>query len=60
MNTTDQRILLQLARRGLAASSENLTAADGQRAWLAIASLEAEFQRAMEMQSAPAKDPTNG
>lgn len=60
MNTTDQRILLQLARRGLAAYSETIASPDGQRAWLAILALEEEFKRAMEAPAQIPKDTTNG
>lgn len=60
MNTTDQRLLLQLARRGLAASSENLPSGDALQAWRAIAALEYEFKAAMEQHTQPMKDPTNG
>lgn len=60
MNTTDQRILLQLARRGLASASETLQSAEALQAWRAVAALEYEFKAAMEQQAQPAKDPANG
>ncbi len=60
MNTTDQRILLQLARRGLATSMESISVADGRRAWAAIENLENEFRAAMEFKDTPPKEPTNG
>lgn len=57
MNTDQKRILLLLARRGVAAMSEQIPPNDALGAWQTIAALQAEVAKELAEKAAPAAPP---